>query len=504
MQHPSSKFFLLFIGLLFVFGAAQGRTNTVLEEQLQLFVPGNTTDEQAARGFISAELQYLIDELIREHRVDRRSTKKAVQHIRQQVEASWLRVPQEYANFRDLFKRGAFNATTTTALYALLLEYFQIPYRIEANLWNLHLIADPNKHAVSMHPPIQQVQVTPLERAFMRDYVRLLDAMDLLDEEAKAQSERQTFQQYYLGEARSLSLSELAGFLHYQQAMAAYQESNYQEALDRLDDAQRVAPRPVMDVLRQATLFQLATSADIGSRNALEYLLELRKVRAHEMFDREVLRRFRDVAERTFAGHADVREFDQLYDYLRYKTKLDVDFERRLSTIYYDYKARQRSNRTGPSEVRPYVDSLYTYRPQDRQVQETLASMVAWTIRQDRNFITGLPRLNRVFRQYPFLREHPYFQDLDLFYRAERIRLSFNNDQLKEGHYYFEEFKQLLKRYGNTPRSASWTLTAYLAVSNYYYRWQDYHRARLILEEARALLPQDPYLAHRTHMLRNY
>lgn len=504
MLNPGSTFLLLVLtSFLCLPMTKQARASATLQQQIELFIPGNSTTEQAARGYVSGQIQYLIDVLVRDHRVDRRSTKKAVRLIRELIETSCLRYPQEYANFRDLFKQGAFNATTTTAVYALLLEYFKIPYQIEADFWSLNLVADPDRHAIALHPPIKQLMVTPREQAFVRDYAQLLEAMQWISSGEVEQSPQQLFQQYYLGTSKRLTLPELAGFLHYQQAMAAYRNSNYELALKHLDDAQAVAPRPVMDVLRNATLFQLATSEDLGSQQSLDYLLELRRSRSSDLFDQEIIRRFRNVAERSLSTIGSPAELDGYFDFLSGKLTYDPEFSRILSEIYFYYKSRYHTKGNEPVVVKSYVDSLYSYRPDDASVQDVLAGMVAWTIRQDRNFDTGLQRLDRVFRQYPFLRNHNYFQDLDLFYRAERIRLTYNNDQLNLGFEYFQEFRRLLQEYGTTPRYQSWVLTAYLATSNYYYRWNDFNQARLILEEAYRICPSDPYLAHRIHLLRN-
>ncbi|MEL7162604.1 MAG: hypothetical protein AAFN92_17740, partial [Bacteroidota bacterium] len=49
-----------------------------------------------------------------------------------------------------------------------------------------------------------------------------------------------------------------------------------------------------------------------------------------------------------------------------------------------------------------------------------------------------------------------------------------------------------------------WTLTAFVAASNYHFRVEDFVGARKFLEEALRYAPQDQYLLHRREVLAKY
>jgi tetratricopeptide (TPR) repeat protein len=152
-----------------------------------------------------------------------------------------------------------------------------------------------------------------------------------------------------------------------------------------------------------------------------------------------------------------------------------------------------------------FMDSLYRYQPNNTAVQEVLAGMLVWSLRNsEREFSRGLDGINLYSRRYPFLHQNELFQDRHLLYQAERVRYYFDQDDLVKGGNYFEEFKRLLTTSRSAPRRNSWILTAYLAASNYYFRQGDYSQAFDLIQQARREAPDDPYLDHRAGVLRNY
>lgn len=95
-------------------------------------------------------------------------------------------------------------------------------------------------------------------------------------------------------------------------------------------------------------------------------------------------------------------------------------------------------------------------------------------------------------------------QDLELFYSAERIRYYFDQDNEGAGIQYLTLFENLISQYGKTERIDQWIKTAYIAASNYYYRMNEFQKARQMTQNAAQLLPNDAYFQHRIELLNFY
>ena len=95
-------------------------------------------------------------------------------------------------------------------------------------------------------------------------------------------------------------------------------------------------------------------------------------------------------------------------------------------------------------------------------------------------------------------------QDLELFYCAERIRHYFDRNNEGSGLHFLDQFENLLAQYGHTAKIEYWIKTAYIAASSYYYRMDEFQKARQMTQNAAELLPNDAYFKHRIELLSYY
>lgn len=504
MKAPAPFILILLLGCLPLLLCAASRAGFP-GEGLQLFVPGESTDQQADRAFAEQRMAKLIRQFEQENQLSQRSRKKAIELIHETVQDQFLRQYDPTAEFVDLFRNGRYNQATAAALYAMVLEFYRIPHLIRGELWEVYVVADPDKRKKRLSAPAGVRRSDLREQAFIGDYVQLLRQLGITGPGQSATPQHEVFRQYYFGSEESLSLSQLAAFVHYQQAQAAYKARRYHLVLEHLDHAAAQAPRPLFEVIRQATLYQLASQGEGGNRKALFYLFELWRQQPEAVLRNEVLRRFVTVADESlFSGQREAVRLDSLYGYMLDKTSADPDLQHRIQEIYFMKKARYHALHNEPEAVRVYLDSLYLYRPDDEHVKELLGNLLVWSLRRGLAPEEGMARMRELSDRYPFLPADDSFRDLDLQYRADHIRLVFDAGQATEGGQLLREFEQLLQRYGPTPNDHLWILTAYLAASNHYYRLQDFSTALQLLQRANALIPGNPYLEHRVEMLRDY
>lgn len=473
-----------------------------LDDHLAMLVPGSGLQEQSARIYAKRQLQELFTRL-EDQRIRRKSSSKAIGLIENEIRLTFLRSATRFAHFSALFKDQEYDQSTATALYALTFEYFGIPYRIQLEEWEMRLVADPDGKP-------QQIKVFRKSRsrqttnAFRQLYLELLQAVALVPHEEWQQPADQLFQSHYFGESsHQLSLSELASFLLYKQALAAYQRAAYVESLDWLSQAHQLADRPLYTVLRRAVWLQLANE-EPTSQESLYYLWKIWEDSPGEPWQSELLHRFGKVA----AGQADPRRGDTVIDslYRHFHTQFAgyPSARRQLRELYLLKMARFYAKHGQAAPVMDYMDSLHQLRPGDPEVQNVLAGMLVWSLTAERDFNQGLEKTQYYQQRYAFLATNPLFLDQTLFYQAERIRYYYDRGEADRGAFYLREFETLLARAPTAPRRVAWITTAYLAPSNYYFRQGDYFLAYQYIDKAQRLAPDDAFLQHRKELLGNY
>ena len=473
-----------------------------LDEQLEMLLPGNGQQDLSARAYARGQLYELFQRL-EDSRVRRKATHKALQLIVEEVEGSFLHTPGTFVPFANLFREGQYDQSTATAIYALVLEYFSIPYAIQMDEWQVSLLADPDGRPQLLGLPLGRRQMRQRLADFKRSYLELLRSVALLQEEEWRRPEEELFRLYYFGDTDQLSLRELASYLHYRQALAAYDRKAYVEVLSWLEQAQDLSGRPLYAILQRATWLQLAGEDDT-SRESLFYLWKVWEGSPGEPWQSELLRRFSKATVSEGDSIMGAYRIDSIYQYFNERFSGHGFAQQQLREMYYLKQARFHAHYGHTEEVTSYMDSLYLLRPQDQDVQNVLAGMLVWSLGSERDFTRGLQRIQQFSNRYPFLQNNELFQDQHLFYQAERIRYFFDRDEAATAANYLREFDLLLQRFGRTPRMTSWVTTAYVAASNYYYRRGEFTYALHYVERAYALAPTDPYLEHRVDLIRNY
>ncbi|RME97989.1 MAG: hypothetical protein D6772_09630, partial [Bacteroidetes bacterium] len=139
----------LLLATLFWFGAIQAAK---LDEQLALFLPGSGIQESSGRLYAQQQLEALFGRL-EAQKVRTKKPARMLAMLQAEVEASFLQQPSLAADFHALIKRGEYNQNTATALYALVLTYFQIPYQLQVQAAHLVLLPRPDDNTVLLDIP---------------------------------------------------------------------------------------------------------------------------------------------------------------------------------------------------------------------------------------------------------------------------------------------------------------------------------------------------------------
>lgn len=502
-------------GLIILLGLAlwplSGYTHTRLaaaerlEEQLQLLIPDGDLEYSSTRVYAMEQLQGFFGDL-RALNIERKAPDRAGLMIQELANTRFFKQPHSFAPFTALFKSGEFSNPSSVALYALTLEYFNIPYAIQSDRWTINILVDPAGKAVSLiHSGKAHRRTHQSEEDFVRNYLDLLRASHLLPDVEWRRPDSELFDRYYLPFNDRMTLSQLAGFLHYQQALASYRERKYLLCMDWLERAQRTSAQPAYAVLRRAALLQLANQTKGDNLESLNYLFQLWKETPLDWLGVELLNRLDRLVEREFIINPNAPDIAAVSAPFLALFHGDTDLLRQVHEIGYLKLARHYARQSKMPDMMSCLDTLYRIRPQDKAIQDVLAGMLVWSLRHEHNASQGMESAYQYRLKYPFLTEHALFRDLDLQFRAEQIRNCFDNKQIEQGRAYLAEFETMAAMYGKTtPRLASWVTTAYASSSYYYFLNKDYITARQLIEKANQLAPGDPYLEDRLAFIRHY
>ena len=495
---------LLLTTLLMAVGIARAELRAdklaELDNQLALLLPGTSNHEQSTRAFAKEQIQNLIT-VLEDRRIRKKNADKAFEILEEEVSIRFLRQPGAFSHFHQLFTTGQYDRSTASALYALAMEYFELPYVLKVRDAEILLEATTPEDARAFALPHGDPWTAASSQRFQNAYLEVLRSIGYLSPVEWRRSPQALYDQYYIGGQKELNLRQMASFLFCRQALKAYNDQAWSTALDWLYQAERLQAWPVQDVIRRAVWLQLATQAN-SPEESLQHLWAIWQESPGSPWQRELLRHFSQTVSNQ--PKLSIWQIDSTYLTFQERFADHPGALGQLRELYYLHRARFHAQNNNPELVMSYMDSLYTLRPQHTEVQDVLAGMLVWALQTEREFGPGLELIAKYERQYPFLASNALFQDRHLFYQAERIRYHFNADKAILGNRYLEEFQRHCRRINRPPSYVSWLSTAHLAASDYYFRQKNYQQAFMLVEEARQQAPEDPYLDHRVDVLRRY
>src|SRR6187455_1654352 len=126
--------------LLFFASLATASANTPEPAQaLQSYITSFSSVDGTAVD--SEELLQLVRKL-REKQIKAGNKTAFIDYLFDKTRNRFLRNYAEYATFSETLTRGKYNCLTGTALYALLLNHFNIPYQVIETNYHIFLVAE--------------------------------------------------------------------------------------------------------------------------------------------------------------------------------------------------------------------------------------------------------------------------------------------------------------------------------------------------------------------------
>ena len=497
---PLLRLFILWCILCWPLPGSARATLAELDAQLELLLPGAGLQEQSARAYAKQQLATLFAQL-EKHKIDKKKPHQALALLRSEVEGTFLLSYTPYAEINLLFKRGQYDQATATALYALVFQHLEMPYALQVQGSEIVLVADLEDNNQVVRIPGTGGRQTERDQIFQQLYLDLLRNLNFIPQNEWSRPPEEVFHTYYLGNDDQLTLAELADFLYYRQALSAYNDKAWTLALGLLAKTNPSASRPVYAVLERAIWLQIANTGD-NSPGTMAYLWKLWQASPGDPWQGELLRRFSTIT--STLPKPGKWAIDSVYGVFNDRFARSPAAQLQLREMYFLQQARCQAKLGNSQLVMDFMDSLYLLRPHDTGIHNVLGGMLVWSLRAKREFGPGLESIQFYESRYPFLRSNLLFQDQHLFYLAERVRALLDSEDEAPGMAAFQDFKDLARRTGRTPRYDSCITTSYLAVSNFYFRKGNYSQALATMADALRAAPGDSYLAHRVEVLRRY
>ncbi len=478
-----------------------------LSDRLRLLYPGDEPAVADARSFVEKKLENLFRQLRYTDKLTRKSLRRQVRGIEDRVTRDVLRYYDPAAELADAFRNGTYNEATATLLYALTFEAFNLPHAGYVDHWESYLLVDPGGKRITVRNPSARPHTPETELTYRREYLGLIRST--LDKKLPALSPAEAdavFFTYYYQPGRRLTFRQLFAYAQFRLAQSAYATADYARADRLLANARLQESRPAFQLLERAQEIQLSALDRPDMESYVTELFALWQEAPHnryfpaallQHFDERqsiLLKQRRPDDARELLAHYVIRCPDGQADW---SNQLRLLQSLRLLAFY------QEQGQT--VQALHLAEALLAGAPGNSNFQGYVAELTLVHLRQTYpNPDELVAEAAKAAERYPFLLQHGRYADILLRQAALRVRDYFAAREETAGLEALTEFREKLSLIPNGYDRTLWTLTAFVAASNYYFAEKDYPPARAFIKEALEHDPANDFLLHQQDLLSRY
>jgi hypothetical protein len=151
-----------------------------------------------------------------------------VKYLFQKSHQKYFQRFQEYSSFRDLISNGIYNCLSGSAFLALLLDRFEIEYKIMETNYHVFLLTSKGTILLETTDPNGFIDDPEKIKEIIGKYQRLSVDKKFVSK---------TYYEYSFTNLDEVGATEMLGLLHYNQAVKAYNEQQFQPAIAHLQHA---------------------------------------------------------------------------------------------------------------------------------------------------------------------------------------------------------------------------------------------------------------------------
>ena len=450
---------------------------------------GNETD-------IPDQINALYENLIPE-KLKSKKTKKQISSIFSEIHDAKLKKYIIDADFNQLFSKGEYNCVSATALYAQILNRFEIDYEIRETPTHVYLVADPKGEKILMETTLPQNGTIEYDYKTKKEYVNYLVSNKLIsEEEYENTSIEKLFDEYY-DTNKVIDDKQLAALLYYNKGVGHYNLSEFKKAIFYLEKAYRIYPSTNIHFITNYALVGALAKCESSKEFDPMLLANLVNLNGEgSQFANLGLEHFALVSNELMVVRPNQEAFHKYYN--SFKIAVDTADISGYELQYHGQLANLYTFKRNYPEALHSLNIVYQINPENLQVKESIFNNAAKHMMNDRSHERNLDSLEKYFQIFPFLNEDERVSNYYNYSQMRIIREHFNYGKVDKGLIKLAAFEEKLKNNGvNENVDRNYFAEIYIDLANHYLRKENINKATNSLKRGLELDPNSSLLKDR-------
>lgn len=465
-------------------------------DYLNLFL-ANAPEPESYAKYFNEKINATVKEIRGSGMLGKKNAKK-IKYIYDLVHKGFLTKYETENRFYEIMKNGNYNCVTATALFAIIFEKLDIPYRIVELPTHVFLVAYPDADNIRLETTAPVFGFNAYSDEFKAQFVNTLKKQKLIAANDATLTD-ELFNKHFYG-SESVSLSELVGIHYLNDGIYHQTREEKAEAFEQISKAYLLYPSErteyllllsSADRLSDTKLDPLTRAAIIGliSRSGTSFFTSENIVAEFHRLTNQVLEKEndRDLYAKCFA--------------ITMSSVKDPDLAGELTYYFYHENGRIFYNQGNYMRAKPYFRKALETRPRSSEMAATLISCLGQTFRNERRNLAILDTLLVYNAQFPVMSEHPTFVSMLAMAYAGHFGDCFDKNDAVNGEKNRLMFEDIVGKESIPVMSEELVSRAYSVAAAYYFKRGQKSKAKAIIDRGLEIIPNNYQLRTTKQML---
>ncbi len=380
--------------------------------------------------------------------IRKKSLKKQIKIIYKTIHLELFKKYDEDALFYDIESTGNYNCVSATAVYAIVLDYFQIDFAIKERPQHVYLIVNPTTDAIIMESTNPSKGVLLINDNAKKDYIKYLRSNKIISEsDYESKSINELFIEHYYKD-ETITINELAGLHYYNHGIAFMNKELYLKASYSLEKALMLYPESELIKYNYSNSLAVAIDKEFQKEIYSGYLLgkyiNLNHASSESMKMAE--NQFNILTDELVLRHPDLDTYTKYYDDLDNEVCDTIDISK-INRSYFFYLGYYYNIKQDFSKSLSLLDLALMENPEDITTKQLIHDVAGRLIDADDNYKNAIDSCELYFDRYTFLIDYKSYQEYYTLCYMVTIASAFDDDNEKTALEYYKRMGEAFVKY---------------------------------------------------------
>jgi len=459
------------------------------------------SDEETDYEMVKTRLQQFYA-LVETQNLRKKSDKQFAKALFTSVHDYFLRKYEDNAAFNLIFRKGYYNCVSASALFATILDHYDIPYKIKEVPTHVYLVAYPDTHNILYETTSPNGFYAPDVKAKERYLHEMVRSKLTTEEYVQRLGYSKAFEELYYAKD-NVDLIQLASFQYSNQALFLSREKKEEEAIHYIIKAHKLNPSVKHEFLKLNMIGSYLANSQMNGKWDVMYLIELGNTSRDENLKREVSGNFQNYLYQKLIKNSNDSALVATYNLLNSNIK-DTTLRAEI-THYYNVGLMQWYSVKGKmDESLKYAGLAYKYKPGDITIQENVVNLIMKKAARTAGNSSNLQELDDYKATFQFLDDNLYFLSLYATNYGYMAIRSFQSDQYTEGYKYMKLLIDEVEEHGSDLMMGEDLIAFVFAEAGaYHFRLKQYDLATEIMQKGFKYAPDNGELKVRLQIVKD-